>query len=216
MKYSFIIAIMCWSLSVVVAQAYVPVFTEQPTLHDIETIQDPRVTQLFFGELIGAPHTYEISASEPFTLSLELRTPRTASSTGTISSIVVKVPGRGRVEEVTRLVGRDASWEEHRDEMTKDVYLRGATYHGDLGPGTYHIEVHTPDNMEKYMLKVGTEDEMIIGYVELLSRLRSVKHFYGTSPLWLVATPYVYVPLLMLCGLGLLSWHVWKRRTREA
>ena len=76
----------------------------------------------------------------------------------------------------------------------------------------YHIEVHTPDNLEKYVLNFGKKEEMTINYFETITRLAAVKVFFGKSPLRVVESPLVYAPFMMVMGAGF--YFFWYRKRR--
>ncbi len=194
------------------AYAYVPVLVTQESLSTISTIEDPTLLQGFYGELTGFPHTFEIRAENAFLLRVEVNAPDLPKNTNTLSGIIIKEQKRGRVEEVTRMEGKSASWEVVEDGLSGANYRTGTTFEKELDSGVYRIEVHTPDNLEKYMLMVGTRDEMEIGYFELLRRLVDVEHFFERSAFWIIESAYVYIPLLMLlCCLGI-GVYVWRMR----
>ncbi len=193
------------------AEAYVPVLVEQETLSDITQIADPTLAQGFFGALDGLPETYEIHATETFTLYTHIRTPDLPANTNTVAGIIVKEQRRG-VSEVTRMHATDASWDVVYDTLTGNTYREGATFEQELGPGVYRIEVHTPDNAEKYVLMVGKRSDMTLGYFTLLGRLVDIQRFNERSVLWVIISPYVYVPLLMMMCLGGGVWWYMRRR----
>lgn len=190
--------------------AYVPEVIVQKSLLDITAISDPTRVQTFHGSLIDFPHTYQIIATKPFHLFVQIKVPDIESSTNNISGIIIKEPeGKGRVQEVTRLKGSDASWESTYEWWSMDSYRNGPSFEQDLGPGTYRIEVSTPDNREKYVLAVGTRDEMALGYFGTLRRIMDVKVFFEKSRLRIVESPLVFIPLL---GIGGLCIFWYKRR----
>ncbi|QQR64436.1 hypothetical protein IPH92_02590 [Candidatus Kaiserbacteria bacterium] len=194
------------------ALAYVPVLVEQESLNDITQIADPTLAQGFFGTLDSFPQTYEIHASEPFTLYANIRTPDLPSNTNTVSGIIIKEEKRG-VSEITRMHAADAAWETVHDTLTGNSYREGATFEKELEPGVYRIEVHTPDNAEKYVLMVGKRDDMTLGYFSLLGRLIDVQRFNERSAFFMVLSPYVYIPLgIIMGGIGGVWWY--KRRPK--
>jgi len=189
-------------LLAVPVSAFVPEVIVQKSLLDITAIKDPVLAQTFYGDLVDFPHTYQIIATEPFHLFLQIKVPDIESSTNNISGIIIKEPaGKGRVEEIARLKGKDASWESTYEWLSMDAYRNGPSFEKDLGPGTYRIEVSTPDNREKYVLVVGTREEMALGYFETVRRLVDIKAFSGKSRLRVVESPLVFVPLLSIGGL---------------
>ncbi len=193
------------------AEAYVPVLVEQESLSDITQITDPTLAQGFFGTLDDFPQTYEIHASETFTLYTHIRTPDLPTNTNAVAGIIIKEQRRG-VTEITRMHAKDASWETTYDALTGNSYREGATFEQELGPGVYRIEVHTPDNAEKYILMVGRQNDMTLGYFDLLGRLMDVQRFNERSAFWVITSPYVYVPLLIIVSVvGGLWWYMRRR-----
>lgn len=181
------------------AFAYVPHVVDQKSLMDIVTIQDPTLSETYYGELHDFPHTYEIVATEPFHLFVQVKEPNLDSSRNNIFGIIIKEPvSKGRVVEVARLEAKSASWEVSHEWWSGDSYRNGASLEKDLEPGVYRIEVSTPDNRDKYVLQVGKREEMVLGYFETLSRVIDVKKFYGKSPFRIVESPLVWIPLLSL------------------
>jgi hypothetical protein len=200
--------------SALFAEAHVPVLVSQDSLKDITHIEDPTLSQAFYGQLDGIPHTYEIVATESFKLFTQILVPDIDSSENIISGIVIKLPEeRGRVTEVSRLPSKDASWESQYEPFGGDTYRQGPQFETELGPGKYRIEVHTPDNQEKYVLVVGKREEMTLGYFEFLGRLIEVKRFFEKSPIRIVESPFVYVPVGG-CALLVLGWW-WFRFQRK-
>jgi hypothetical protein len=197
-------------LSAVPVYAYVPEVVIQKSLLDVVTIDDTSLAQTFFGDLDDFPHTYQIVATEPFHLSVHIRVPDIESSTNNLSGIIIKEPeGKGRVQEIARLYAKDGLWESSREWWSGDSYRNGPSFEKDLGPGTYRIEVHTPDNHEKYILTVGSKKELALGYFETVKRMVEVKKFFEKSPIWIIESPLVFVPLSIF-GIG--CAFVWYRR----
>lgn len=206
MKY--IIASIVFFCTAASAHAYVPEVVVQKSLLDVSVIADPILAQTFFGDLVDFPHTYQIVATEPFHLFVQIDVPNGNSSVNTLSGIIIKEPvGKGRVEEIARLPAQNATWESTREWWSGDSYRKGPSFEKDLGPGTYRIEVNTPDNREKYILQVGTEQDMALGYFETVRRIVEVKQFFGKSPIRIVESPLVFIPLLGIAGVGALLWY---------
>ncbi len=190
------------------AYAHVPVIIEGLGQSDVITIDDPDLSQAFYGEMAGFPHTYEIRISEPLKLYAHILVPDIESSKNNISGIIIKERiGGGRVTEITRLLAKDGAWVSEYEPFGGDSYREGPQYETTLEPGTYRLEVNTPDNVEKYVLVVGTREEMTIGYFEMIQRLAKVKQFFGKPTIFIIQSPYVYVPLVIA-----LLIYVWYRR----
>ena len=199
-----------------VSYAHVPLVVEQTSLHDIGAIADPELSQAFYGAMDGFPHTYEIRATEPFHLFAEVLVPDIATSKNTVSGIIIKETGQGgRVSEVARLHAKAATWESFYEPFGGDSYRRGSSYEADVQPGVYRIEVSTPDNDTKYVLVVGKrEGSGGVGYFETLGRIAEVKAFFGKSPVRIIESMYVYVPIVIALVLLLAYWYLWRYRRR--
>ncbi len=195
------------------AEAFVPILVPPQLQSDVSMIEDPTLSQVFYGTLEGFPHTYEIHATQPFLLFTHIQQPDIESSKNNVSGILIKLPEkRGRVTEVTRLKLKEDEWLTSYDPIGGDSYRDGPHYEAMLEAGNYRIEVHTPDNMEKYVFAIGTREEMTIGYFERLRRLMAVKIFFEKSPIRIIESPLVYVPLIIL-GLG--GCYFWYRRRKK-
>lgn len=196
------------------AAAHVPVFPEIETVSDVVEIADPEYSQVFYGELVGFPHTFEIETSEPFVLHAEILQPDISSSERNISGIIIKeLAGGGRVTEVARLSAKDASWEPFFEFFGGDTYLAGPSFEETVEAGTYRIEVSTPDNIGKYALSVGTEEVFAgVGPLELIRRIAGVKVFFDKSQFRIVESPLVYVPIFLFVLVSVVFFYVRNRK----
>ncbi len=198
------------------AEAHIPLVVNQVSLYDITPIKNPETSQAFYGVLDDKPHTYEIRSSEPFLLNIEILLPDIKGVSLAVSGIVIKEGGRpGQVNEVTRILGKDALWESFFEPWGGDRYLKGGTFSKNVEPGVYRIEVSTPDNHSPYVLVVGTEEEWgDVGYFELLGRIADVKTFYGKSRFMVIESPFAYVPFIFV-GILTLGYLLYRRRTKS-
>lgn len=179
--------------------AAVPLVVAPETVNDIRTIEHPEVEQLFFANLNNFPHMYRILAEDSFTLMLEIRIPDIEKAENIVHGIVLRQLRRGGVEEITRLMPKDASWETSFDIALGESYRQGPVFETELPPGEYLIEMSTPNNDMPYIMKIGNQGGSLgVGYFEMLSRIKDVKAFYGHGAFALVTSVYVYVPLLLL------------------
>jgi hypothetical protein len=203
----------CAGLSIV--EAYVPLVVHPTSPNDIQKVRDPSLLQYFYGALDNFPHTYEFTTTEPITLSVEVRIPLMDGVKREVNGIVVKKEGRqGRVVEVTRMLAKDAVWDSVYEPWGGDYYERGSRYESVIDPGTYRVEVSTPDNNVPYVLVLGSRNVREgVSYVEMISRIVEVKHFYGKSTMSAVRSPYVYAPtIILVVSIG--GWLLWYRRRR--
>jgi hypothetical protein len=204
------------SVWVVMMDTRVPILVKQVDIDDITTITDPDHAQAFYGELTNFPHTYEIRASEPFTLYTQILVPDIQEQKNIVSGIIIKVPiyEKRRVEEITRLHAKDAQWESSLVFFEGNSYRKGPFFEKELEAGLYRIEVHTPDNLEKYVLVVGEREEMTIGYFEHMYRLVQIKIFFEKSSIMVIQSPIVYVPFLTIVLCGSVFWYRFLRKRK--
>jgi hypothetical protein len=147
-------------------------------------------------------HTYEIKATEPFHFFAQVLVPDIDSSTNNISGIIIREPeAGGQVHEIAPILSQEAEWKSVYEPFGGDSYREGPVVEKELEAGTYRIEVHTPNNVEKYVLVVGKREEMTLGYFELVRRIAGVKLFFEKSQFRIIESPFIYVPLL---GMGIL------------
>ena len=199
------------------ALAQVPVLVHPQSVADITQITDPELLHAFYGAMTGFPHTFEIHADTPFTLKTEILVPDIDEGKNIISGIIIKEnPEGGRVIEIVRLNAKEALWESQFEPYGGDSYRHGPLFEKQLDAGTYRVEVHTPDNIEKYVLLVGSRKEMSIGYFELVGRIYDVKQFFGKSPVRIIESMYVYAPLLVISIIGIGTWYIRRGRKQKS
>lgn len=192
------------------------VMPEPPTQNEVLPLLSPERAQTIYGMLFGYPHMYEFSTIRTIRLEISLLVPEGALSRNNMTAIVLRVNDDGSVSEITRLKAKDALWKSVYEPFGGDWYRQGGSYGADLSPGLYRIEISTPDDIGKYVLKVGTKKEVTVGYFGLLRQCADIKMFFGVSSYRVLVAPVVYGPIalfVVVCG-GALS--VWRRKsTRE-
>lgn len=194
-----------------VASAYRAEFPAPERYEDTIIVEEPEIQRSYFGILDNFPHTYRLTAEEPFILSVALYEPDDREVALDKSLIIVKDEKRQGVSLVARLAAGEASWEPYIDRIGNDHYRSGGIWSGELPEGTYLVEVSTPDNRGKYMLSVGTERPWgIRAYVGAIADLFLVKRFLGQSYLSVLLSPLVYAPLGVVFLMGI-SWWYWRR-----
>jgi hypothetical protein len=206
------VAVLILSIIVFVAFLSADSFDIRRTALTLQTdtiaIAAPERAQLFYGTLDALPHTYTFSVHEAMPFHAHILIPSGAPQI--VSAILVREPeAKGRVIEIARLRATDATWSMARLSGTYDAYTEGPSFDASLEPGRYRLEVHTPNNIEPYLLFVGNEMERTQGYFAFVSALVQLKQFLGVSVLTLIISPYIYGPLyfLALAGCALYLWY---------
>jgi hypothetical protein len=198
------------------AQAYYPLGVEQTSLKDVVEITHPEHEQIYFGDLSGFPHTYEIRSLKPFDLYLEIRIPDIEDLPDNVSGIIVREKEFGGVEEIARLRASDAAWNRLYEEDTNDWYRVGGVFEEQVSAGVYRIEFSTPDNIEKYVFTIGRgEPREPLGYFEKVQRLFALKVFFEKSVFSTLTSSLVYIPTIVLVLIIIATVFVRRRRSTD-
>jgi hypothetical protein len=173
--------------------------------------------QFLVGTLEEFPEMFEFSIDTPTTLDLAVRYPLIAGGddadtvTPAIGVIIVAVGERG-VAEMGRIEATAANWEKVSDPLTRLPYLAGGSFSKELLPGTYRIEVSTPDNRGAYMVALGTGEAL--SFSEKFSLTKQLYAFYGVSAIGMIRTSIVLYPLGSIVLVVLIAGTWWVQRRR--
>ncbi|GAB4315152.1 MAG: hypothetical protein Kow0019_15270 [Methanobacteriaceae archaeon] len=115
-------------------------------------IQEPEISQAFYGELNGKPVYYKIKSDKPFQLYVGILIPDISGVEKNYMSVEV-TDSSG--ETVLFLNGSDHDWKPYFEEFGGDNYLKGPEARKNVTSGTYYIKVFNNDNQGKYSLAVG-------------------------------------------------------------
>jgi hypothetical protein len=154
----------------------------QPRLVGSETeirVTLPEISKAYYGELAGAPVTYHIEAENEFLLYVNILVP---DIEGIDKDVSVKILKQGTV--ISNLDAGQHEWEYFFEPFAGDAYFRGPEYSQIQGPGSYELQVYSPDNQGKYALAVGNKESFpfieLVKTYGVLPRLKS--EFFGKSP----------------------------------
>jgi len=193
--------------------AFSPEITEVTRPYEVITIDEQAVrTQDYLGELTGFPVMYEVTSDEPFTLHAQVRQRyRSGLEPIAFSLIAIKQDDRGGgVTEVARLRPDSSDWRRAKDSKLGFSLWEAPVLSAAVAPGTYRIEVSTPENLGKYLLSFGDEDAAD-GYFASLTGVKRTQEFFGFSFFRLLSSSYVYYPLGVIFVLFVIQ-RVWKYR----
>jgi hypothetical protein len=181
MEKIFLILIIIFSLIIVESAS-----AHQPRIvsgEEIIQIENPEVSQAFYGELNGEPAYFEINSIEPFRFYIGILVPD-------LEGVKKDISARVYLEEVNDekellfLDGSNYNWEPYYEEFAGDSYYKGPEISKDFGKGKYIIEVFNSNNQGKYVLVIGEREEFppkeIIKTIILLPSLK--KDFFNKSP----------------------------------
>lgn len=160
------------------------VYAHQPRIvpDGLTVIENPEVSQAFYGTLKGNPHYYQITSEEAFTLYVSILVP---DLEGIGKDVSVTVTSEQDSEVLASLDGLGYEWTALYEPFAGDSYYKGPEAKTVLGAGTYIIEVSSIDNEGKYVLVVGEKEEFSLN--EILHTIRTLpslkRDFFEKSPL---------------------------------
>lgn len=176
---------------------------------EVLKLSNPEVSQEFFGKLEGFPHTFEFTIAEKLPFKAVVSVPDESTQKNDISIILVKNQRRG-VAEIERTRINDQSWDVVYNSMLAESFKNGGFLEGSLEPGTYKLEVSSPDNEGIFHLVWGTT-EVKRGYFAKLRVLFEVKRILEHSQFGALLSPLMYLPLLAVC---IVSFVFYKKRKK--
>ncbi|MFH1575362.1 MAG: hypothetical protein ABIB55_00240 [Candidatus Nealsonbacteria bacterium] len=143
-------------------------------------VENPEVSQAFYGELKGESVYYQIEERDNFNFYIGLLSPQIE---GADKDFSVEV-SMGE-EIIFVLDGTSQEWELFYEEFGGDYYYEGPENKISAGPGVYTLKVFSPDNRGKYVLVVGEKEEFplkeIFNTIKTLPKLKG--DFFEKSPL---------------------------------
>ena len=191
--------------------AYDAVSVLQPSPFDISELKDVTTEQWFVGELDNFPHTFQFILTEPTTLNVQVMSPEGVSETEKVSVLMIKEVERGVTEVMRRSAGKE-EWAAFTDETSGLIFAESPVYNDRLEPGVYRAEVSNAENLGRYVLKLGYEDDGG-GYLDTLKDIKTLRNGLGLNTVGMIGNKYVYVPLF---ALGTPLFFLWWYRRRVA
>ena len=115
-------------------------------------VQNPEISQAFYGNLNGQPDYYKITSDKPFELYISILVPQSPGISGNfISAQITDSSGK----TIALLDGTKSNWTTMFEEFGGDYYLQGPKFAQNVSAGTYYIKVFNADNTGKYSMAVG-------------------------------------------------------------
>ena len=194
------------------AAAYELFVTEVTEPYQIVPLESPlEEKQAYVGELVDYPLMYEVTTDATTTLSAQLSQRYRGAMPLGLALMVVRSDDRGGgVTEIGRLHPESADWVKRRDKVYGMTFWDSAIFAREVGPGTYRIEVSTPENQGPYLLTIGTNDKDS-GYWKTLGQVYTTQQTFGLSFLSMLRSSLVYYPLGILLLLFVIQ-RTWKYR----
>ena len=175
--------------------AYNPLVVEPTEPYAIIPIEgDPYIEHHYLGSLEEYPEMYELTTEVSMTLKFSIwqKSSRKAVPFGLI--LVRQNDDDGGVTELVRLSQPISEWQKSHSGALGMTFLKSKTIEQEIKPGTYRIEVSTPDNTGDYLLLIGEEPESGTS----LSDVRTIQKNFGYTVVHLLFSSFVYIPLGIL------------------
>jgi len=186
-----------------VVHAYQPRLTNSL----VTVVTQPEISKAFFGKLEGTPHSYQINATRPFELYINILVPDIPSQSQDVSVSVTHGP------LVTKLDAQSVTWTHFWEPVGRNWYWRGPTYKkSGAPPGDYEIRVWSTTNHTKYSLAIGqTEAFGIKEMIEAMSVIPRLKRtFFNQSPITFLLSPLSWIYLLLIFTLAFVSGTIYR------
>jgi hypothetical protein len=123
------------------------------TLSNPIVVQNPEISQAFYGNLNGQPDYYKITSTKPFNLYANILVPQAPGiSPDFVSAQITDSSGK----TIAMLDGTKSQWMPMFEEFGGDYYLQGPQFSQNVSAGTYYIKVFNQNNTGKYSLAVGS------------------------------------------------------------
>lgn len=162
--------------------------------HTITKIMEPEKEQHFYGELADYPHTFSFVVDEPLSLAVAVSVPKDSKYK---KSIIVIREEKNGVSEVGRVTHNETAWTPAFDWRLGRGFLEAEHLTAEIEPGSYRLEVSSPDNHGKYKLMIGTESNRQWFFTRLKERATGAR-FFGDSWLSVLRAPLVTGTILVL------------------
>lgn len=115
-------------------------------------VQNPEISQAFYGNLNGQPDYYKINSDKPFELYVNILVPQSPGISGNfISAQITDSSGK----TIALLDGTKSNWSTMFEEFGGDYYLQGPELTQNVSAGTYYIKIFNANNTGKYSMAVG-------------------------------------------------------------
>ncbi len=156
----------------------------------------PETKHVYLGKLDNFPIMYEVTVTEPVSLTAQLsqRYKGQPEPIGFSLMMVRQDDTGGGVTEVARLRTEVSDWTRKKDSAYGMSFWETEILSREVKPGTYRIEVSTPENIGRYRLTFGEINEPV-GYFATLAQVRATQKFFGYSFMRMLTSSYIYYPL---------------------
>ncbi len=154
------LAILCFFFLLPLVTAHQPRLTMGLGIHsenDSLLVENPQVSQAFYGELKGSPDFYRIILDNKTRIYVGITAPFTPDAK-TDFTVELYDHKDTAITQVFLLDGTKFQWNPFYEQFGGDYYLQGPAATENLTNVTYYIKVSSPSNQGKYALVIGEEE----------------------------------------------------------
>ncbi len=176
-------------------------FAHQPRLifqqpaGQVVNVQNPEISQAFYGNLAGQEDTYQIVSITGFLLYVNILSP---DLSGSRTDFIVDII-EGNAAIYTRIDGKKFQRSKFFEPFGGDTYLQWISREKQVGPGTYTIKVSNSDNQGKYSLAIGKlESFSMKEIINTYKVMPALKIQFFEKPRYTIFWNYVWLFLLVM------------------
>ena len=201
------------SLSMVTAHQPRLEVGQNATYENAIVVENPEISQAFYGKLTGSPDYYKITSDKPFKLYINLLVPASPGISANLVSAEVLNSGG---ESILLIKGTDAQWEPYFEEFGGDYYLKGPEATKNLPAGTYYVKVFNSNNQGKYAIAIGDIEAFPIEEsLTALVTIPMLKEFFFAKPITTLFLEFLGVIMALGSLMVLLTMLVKSRKSEE-
>jgi hypothetical protein len=181
----------------------------------IVLVQNPEISQAFYGELKGFYQDFKINSDKPFNLYVNILAPDLPMVKTNMSIEVFRL--EPSTTSLAVLDGANFQWEQFYEPFGGDNYFKGPEFNQSVPAGKYLIRVFNSNYQGKYSLAIGENESFtpkeIFKTIILLPQLK--KDFFDKSP-WTAYFNYTGIFLLaFLLILFLAVFFIWYQHKKK-
>jgi hypothetical protein len=173
-------------------------------------IQNPEISQAFYGILKNNPEYYKIKIEKPSIVYFGLLVPDNNNASIGLSAKMIKLNSPDSDIKMY-LNGNKTNWENYYEEFAGDFYLKGPEETKYLRTGEYLLEITSENNIGKYVITVGQQESFPLNEaMKTIMSLPKLKMEFFEEPVYMLASGilgktisalYLFLLLLVLMSL---------------
>lgn len=187
--------------------AHQPRLIFQQPIGQVVTVENPEISQAFYGILSWQEDVYQINSDTGFLLYVNIVVPNVSwSRTDFFVDII-----QGNNAVYTRLDGKSFVWTDFFEPFAGDDYLKGPEREQQVPAWRYTIRVSNPDNQGKYSLAIGKIESFPLNEtIHTYKVLPALKVVFFEKPRYTMFRSVVGWGLLVLIVLviGIVRWSI--------